>query len=44
MRLQHLKQIASALSADDPARMAAKAVIVAETERLHWRIVTAQVG
>ena len=38
MRLQHLKQIASALSADDPARMAAKAVIVAEIERLHWRI------
>src|SRR5271169_751333 len=38
MRLQHLKQIASALSTDDPARMAAKAVIVAETERLHWRI------
>jgi hypothetical protein len=38
MRLQHLKQIASALSTDDPARMAAKAVIVAEAERLHWRI------
>ena len=38
MRLQHLKQIASALSTDNPARMAAKAVIVAETERLHWRI------
>ena len=38
MRLQHLKQIASTLSTDDPARMAAKAVIVAETERLHWRI------
>lgn len=37
MRLQHLKQIASALSADDPARVAAKAVIVAEVERLHWR-------
>ena len=38
MRLQHLKQIAGALSADHPARMAAKAVIVAEVERLHWRI------
>jgi hypothetical protein len=38
MRLQHLKQIASALSADDTARVAAKAVIVAEVERLHWRI------
>jgi hypothetical protein len=38
MRLQHLKQIASALAADAPARVAAKAVIVAEVERLHWRI------
>ena len=38
MRLQHLKQIASALSADDPARAKAKAVIVEEVERLHWRI------
>jgi hypothetical protein len=38
MRLQHLKQIASVLLADDPARVAAKAVIVAEVERLHWRI------
>ncbi len=38
MRLQHLKQIASALPADDPARAEAKAVIVAEVERLHWRI------
>jgi hypothetical protein len=35
--LQHLKQIAGALSGDHPARMAAKAVIVAEVERLHWR-------
>jgi hypothetical protein len=34
---QHLKRIASALSADDPTRVAAKAVIVAEVERLHWR-------
>ena len=38
MRLQHLKQTAGALSEDDPARVAAKAVIVAEVERLHWRI------
>jgi len=38
MRLQHLKQIAGALLTDDPARGAAKAVIVAEVERLHWRI------
>jgi hypothetical protein len=38
MRLQHLQQIAGALSADDPARMAAKVVIVKEVERLHWRI------
>ena len=38
MRLQHLKQIASALSADDPARVEAKAVIVEEVERLRWRI------
>ncbi len=38
MRLQHLKQIANGLLADDPARGAAKAVIVEEVERLHWRI------
>jgi hypothetical protein len=38
MRLQHLKQVASGLSCDDPSRMAAKAVIVAEVERLHWRL------
>ncbi len=38
LRLQHLKQIADGLSADDPARVAAKAVIVEEVERLHWRI------
>jgi hypothetical protein len=38
MRLQHLKQIANGLSDDDPQRGAAKAVIVAEVERLHWRI------
>jgi len=38
MRLRHLKQIADGLSADDPERVAAKAVIVWEVERLHWRI------
>jgi hypothetical protein len=38
MRLQHLKQTAGALVTDDPARVAAKAVIVEEVERLHWRL------
>ena len=38
MRLEHLKQIAGALTTDNPARVAAKAVIVTEVERLHWRI------
>ncbi len=38
MRLQHLKQIARALSDDEPARAAAKAVIVEAVERLHWRL------
>jgi hypothetical protein len=38
MRLQHLKQIANALATDDPSRVAAKAVIVTDVERLHWRI------
>ena len=38
MRLQHLKQIAGALLTADPAREAAKSVIVEEVERLHWRI------
>jgi hypothetical protein len=38
MRLQHLKQVASGLSCDDPSRAAAKAVIVAEVERLHRRL------
>jgi hypothetical protein len=38
MRLQHLEQIAGALSADDPGRAAAKAVILAEVDRLHWRL------
>jgi hypothetical protein len=35
MKLQHLKQIVSALSAGDPARVKAKGVIVTEVERLH---------
>jgi hypothetical protein len=38
LRLQHLKQIASTLPTDNPARVAAKAVIVEEVERLRWRI------
>jgi len=38
MRLQHLKQISDGLAAGDRARAAAKAVIVAEVERLRWRI------
>jgi hypothetical protein len=38
MRLQHLKQVASSLSADNPERAAAKVVIVEEVERLHWRL------
>jgi len=38
VRLQHLKQIAGTLPTDDPDRGAAKAVIVEEVERLHWRI------
>jgi hypothetical protein len=38
MRLQHAKQAASGLSTDTPDRMQAKAVIVPEVERLHWRI------
>ena len=38
MRLQHLKQIGDGLATGDPARVAAKAVVVTEVERLHWRI------
>ena len=37
MRLQHTKQAASGLSTDEPGRMQAKSVIVAEVERLRWR-------
>jgi len=38
MRLQHAKQAASGLSTDEPDRIQAKTAIVAEVERLHWRI------
>jgi hypothetical protein len=38
MRLQHAKQATSGLSTDTPGRMQAKAAIVAEVKRLHWRI------
>ena len=38
MRLQHAKLAASGLSTDAPERMAAKITIVAEVQRLHWRI------
>jgi hypothetical protein len=38
MRLQHAKQAASGLSTETSGRMQAKAVIVPEVERLHWRI------
>jgi hypothetical protein len=38
MRLEHLKQIGGALTTGNPARVAAKAVIVIEVERLRWRI------
>ncbi len=38
MRLQHAKQAASGLSTDGPCRLQAKTAIVAEVERLRWRI------
>jgi hypothetical protein len=38
MRLQHTKLTAANLSTDAPDRVTAKATIVAEVERLHWRI------
>ena len=38
MRLQHTKLTAANLSTDNPDRVTAKATIVAEVERLHWRI------
>ncbi len=37
MRLQHAKQVAEALPAEDPNPQQAKAEIVAEIERLRWR-------
>src|SRR3954452_22502521 len=38
MRLQHAEKTASTLPADTPERENARAVIVAEVDRLHWRI------
>ena len=38
MRMQRAAQAASGLSTDAPDRVKAKAVIVAEVERLRWRI------
>jgi hypothetical protein len=38
MRLQHTKLAAASLSTDDADRVTAKATIVAEVERLRWRI------
>ena len=38
MRLQHAKQAATGLATDAPGRAEAKALIVEQVERLHWRI------
>src|SRR3954471_5219332 len=38
MRLQHAEKTACTLPADTPERENARAVIVAEVDRLHWRI------
>jgi len=38
MRLQHTKLSAANLSTDNPDRVTAKATIIAEVDRLHWRI------
>ena len=38
MRLQHATRAAGGLSTDEPGRAQAKAVIVAEVDRLRWRI------
>jgi hypothetical protein len=38
MRMQHTAQAANGLATDNPDRVRAKAVIVVEVERLHWRI------
>ena len=37
MRLQHAKQVAEALPADEPDQQQAKAEVIAEVERLRWR-------
>jgi hypothetical protein len=42
-RLQQTKLAAANWSTDDPDRMTAKAVIVVEVERLHWRIYNGKV-
>ena len=38
MRLRHLRQVAGGLSSEGPERAAAKAAVVAEVERLRWRL------
>jgi hypothetical protein len=38
MRLQHATQAASGLPIDQPRRVRAKVAIIAEVDRLHWRI------
>jgi hypothetical protein len=38
MRLQHAKRAAEVLPSDEPGRLQAKTVVVAEVERLRWRI------
>ena len=38
LRLQHTRLAAANLSTDNPDRMTAKATIIAEVDRLHWRI------
>jgi hypothetical protein len=38
MRLQHAEKTASTLPTDTPEREHARAVIVTEVDRLHWRI------
>ena len=38
MRLQHAEKTAGTLSTETPEREHARAVIVAEVDRLHWRI------
>jgi hypothetical protein len=38
MRLQHAEKTAGSLPSETPEQARAKAVIVAEVDRLHWRI------